>query len=460
VKAGWNDASLDAFRLTGDPLADRAVASLLQGWEDPASHEANLKALQQAFGGLRQLALNQDFNPLPETGPDSGPELGMMLASCATPPAWADLGKIERAEQLFRAGGVVSGIVFFCASLPEVYVVPDISTVLRATGNLEKLTDQRIRATSAMILSVLLPGGLRKAQGAGRPKVMKARFIHAVMRHLFLRASPETLLADGGPALVAPLADAVRSENVFRQALAHGWDPANAGVPCNQEEQAYTLLTFGFVYLRALRRLGLGYAPADEEAYLHLWNVVGHMMGIDSGLMAHTMDEAAALFDRLQQRARAKRLTEDPRPALGEALVASIEKSIPRAVLKPAAALLVRYLSSDTTARELALDKRYSTAARWLFGAGMGTIRLADALVRQVRPKFSLVRFVLRIAGYRLVHTVLTDSRNPIDLPETTRHEVNLMLAEWSSDEHAPRWLNVFEDYFTTKGNWSESIGV
>ena len=35
----------------------------------------------------------------------------------------------------------------------------------------------------------------------------------------------------------------------------------------------------------------MGLRAKDEEAYLHAWNVVGHILGIERSLMVETMDE-------------------------------------------------------------------------------------------------------------------------------------------------------------------------
>jgi hypothetical protein len=447
--AAWNDAQLDRQLRTGDNAADQALSALVATLPGGGVH-----ALHQAFGLLRPLTDNGALAAL-RAGPASA--MASALMSCDVLPPWADGAKITRAEQLFREGGVMSCVLFFCASLPEVYAAPDISALLHVTGNLEQATDQRIRATAAMILSVLMPGGLSKAGGAGRSKVFKARFVHAAMRHLFLRGDPAAL---AGHATLVPPLDQAACTSPFERAWRHGWDVARDGVPCNQEEQSYTLLTFGYVYLRSLRRLGLGLQHADEQAYLHLWNVVGSLLGIGDALLAHTMEDAEMLFDRLRQRAGRRVPGQDARPMLGGALVDTIEKSVAHPWLRPACALLVRHLCSDSTARQLGLDRRYRLPARLLFGAALAALRLADQAVRLVRPRFSLVRFALRIAGYRLVHAVLTDMRNPIDLPDAVRQEVNAMLDEWSSDDHAPRWLNQVERYLTTRQQWRASIGV
>lgn len=448
-KAVWDDAQLDRHLHTGDSAADQALSALVASLPGGGVH-----ALHQAFGLLRPLADNGALAAL-RAGPAT--PMASALISCDVLPPWADDTKIARAEQLFREGGVMSCVLFFCASLPEVYAAPDIASLLHVTGNLEQATDQRIRATSAMILSVLMPGGLSKAGGAGRSKVFKARFVHAAMRHLFLRGDAGALA--GRTASVPPLEPATGA-SPFERAWRHGWDVARDGVPCNQEEQSYTLLTFGYVYLRSLRRLGLGLPPADEQAYLHLWNVVGSLLGIGDALLAHTMDDAQTLFERLRRRAGRRLQGHDARPMLGGALVDTIEKSVARPWLRPACALLVRHLCSDDTARQLGLDRRYRLPARLLFGAALAALRLADKGVRLVRPGFSLVRFTLRIAGYRLVHAVLTDMRNPIDLPDAVRQEVNAMLDEWSCDHHAPRWLSQVERYLTTRQQWRASIGV
>ena len=65
--------------------------------------------------------------------------------------------------------GALSCILLFCASLPECYVVPDLSSVLHTTGQLEQNTEYRIRSTAAMIFPVMLHGGLSH-RGAGVPR--------------------------------------------------------------------------------------------------------------------------------------------------------------------------------------------------------------------------------------------------------------------------------------------------
>ena len=40
----------------------------------------------------------------------------------------------------------------------------------------------------------------------------------------------------------------------------------------------------------------------DVDAYLHLWNVIGHQLGLDESLMAQNASEATDLIDNIRRR--------------------------------------------------------------------------------------------------------------------------------------------------------------
>lgn len=128
-----------------------------------------------------------------------------------------------------------------------------------------------------MIFPVMMQGGLAQPEGSGVAQILKVRLIHACIRSLILRDSPADVMAQlgdqrnqTGAGVIAPLADAATGRISMHQSMAaHGWKVGEDGLPCNQEELAYTLLTFGYVFLRSMRKLGLGLSQADEEAFLH-----------------------------------------------------------------------------------------------------------------------------------------------------------------------------------------------
>ena len=381
-------------------------------------------------------------------------------------PAWADAARIERAETLFMDYGALSVTLLFCSSLPECYVIPDLAAVLHVTGQLEKHTEHRIRSTGAMIFPVMMKGGLTDPHGGGIAQILKVRLIHATIRNLILRGSPQDALSmlgaqqnTEGAGMVPPLPGLRAADDMHQVLFAHGWKTGEVGLPCNQEELAYTLLTFGYVFLRSMRKLGLGLPPADEEAYLHAWNVAGHVLGIERELMADTMIEAEMMFSAMQSRGRAGQLpnpalTPDPRPALGQALINAISRVIPFRAFKSFPLLMTRHLCGSASAQDLGLNGPVSGLPRLLFTLFMLVTGAIDWLVRRVVSDFSIARFLTRLLGYQLMTKLLMDQVRPLKLPKHILDRVDFMMEHWSNDPKAPGWMNSIEDRMTIKGSW------
>ena len=379
-------------------------------------------------------------------------------------PPWADRAKIERAEALFMDYGPLSCTLLFCASLPECYVIPDLSAVLHAEGQLEQHTDYRIRSTAAMIFPVMMKGGLGQPDGSGVAQVLKVRLIHATVRNLILRGSPSYAMAALGDQLhvasagvLAPLEnhadwDKTLKHSMHQVLLAHGWRVGADGLPCNQEELAYRLLTFGYVFLRSMRRLGLALSASDEEAYLHCWNVMGHVLGIRRDLLVDSMAQEEELLAQMQARGRAKPWLPDPRPALGAALMNTMENAIPIPVLKGFPVLMTRYLCGTVCAHEVGVSEKVSWVSYAFFALGMTVTRAIDAVIRWVLPEFSIARLITRVMGYHLMSRVLLDQTRPLKLPQHLLNQVTRAMSNCSDDAKASGWLNRIEDKLTQRG--------
>ncbi len=466
------DDLLDRAQFETDPLADRTIADILGPWQPPAPgvSVAEAESLYKPQWDRIDLvnavlatwndnaSLDQWPSRVPNLPPPIVDALKQYVDGARVLPDWADPVQIARAEAIFFDQGVLSCTLLFCASLPECYVVPDLAEVLHTTGQLEQRTDWRIRSTAAMIFPVMMRGGLTTPAGGGVAQVLKVRLIHAMVRNLILRASPQEALASRARGLAAaplPMLAALRDSRRMHHALfAHGWDMAR-GMPCNQEEQAYTLFTFGYVYLRGMRTLGLKLDEADERAVLHTWNVVGHLVGIRRELMVDTLDEAAALFERMQVRGRAELVPPDPRPALAAALFRNLAGVIPLRVAKPFPQLLCRRLVGRAAARDLAIDGPLPLASRLAFVLTMALVGLVDAVGRLFSPDFSLARVVTRVLGYHLLTKLLMDQTRPLKLPDGLLGQAHGVMQSWGSDRHAPGWLNALEDRFTMAGPWT-----
>jgi hypothetical protein len=452
-----------------DPPADDAVAATLGDWTpDEAGTAQRLRRADVLNAAARSWQDNAGVAAWRGDGvpADVAQPLQRYLAAAVQMPDWADPRRIARAETLFMDYGALSVTILFCASLPECYVVPDLAAVLDATGQLEERTQHRIRATGAMIFPVMMHGGLTSPGGSGMAQVVKVRLIHATIRNLILRASPEAALAkvrsansdaDSGGA-IPRLAGTNPADSMARALHVHGWDLEACAFPNNQEELAYTLLTFSYVFLRAMRRLGIAFTREQEEDYLHAWNVAGHFLGIRRELMVDTMAQAADLFARMQARGREKwarrAAPADPRPRLGAALMDAMESVIPEGPFRDFPEQLTRWLIEAQSARDLGLVGRVPWASRSLFVTVMGVARGIDTVARIAFRNFSISRFITRLIGYRLTCALLMSQTRDLSVPSVLRPGIRSLIAGWGQDSKAPRWMNTLEDRWTTPGQW------
>jgi hypothetical protein len=450
------DAELDQMQWTADPHADDAVAAIV----GTATGAERLRRIDELNAVIRTW---QDNAGVAGWRPGTGqPATGMAEAlqkyvSAAQPlPPWADPRRLARAETLFMDYGALSVTMLFCASLPECYVVPDLAAVLHATGQLVERAEHRIRTTGAMIFPVMMAGGLTQPDGSGIAQVLKVRLIHATVRNLILRASPDEAVK---AAKAIPALASVKPADSMSQALhAHGWDLQACALPNNQEELAYTLLTFSYVFLRGMRRLGIAFTPEQEEDYLHAWNVAGHFLGIRRELMVDTMKDAEALFERMQARGRAewakRKDAADPRPALGGALMGAMQSVIPDGPFKAFPVLLTRRLIEPGSARDLGINGRVSWISKFSFAALMISARGIDAVARLSFPDFSISRLITRAIGYRMTCALLMSQTRDLSVPAKLRPGIRSMIARWGEDPKASRRMNALEDRLTTPGDW------
>lgn len=438
-----------AMTQVADPLADRTIAAIAGPWSE-APDAPGLQRLAQATRLLAGWTTNAGlatWTAPASADPAVAQALRAYLDEAAHLPGWTRPADVARAEDVFMAYGPVSCTLLFCASLPQCYVLPHLAEVLHIAGQLEAHTEHRIRQTAAMVFPVMMKGGLLQDDGGGIAQVLKVRLIHATIRHLILHGAPEE--AEGR---VAPSAPARADLHAALQA--HGWDVDRQGLPCNQLELAYTLLTFSYVFVQGMRTLRLPLAPEDEAATLHAWNVAGHVLGIRGELMAETMAEAEAMFAELHAMAQTQVPAVDVRPGLGHALIATMARSIRVPVLRNIPVPMTRWLVGEATAHAIGADRPVGWLTWLLFRGGLGVVQAIDSVARVVAPRFSLTRMVTRAVGYHLLTRFLMDQTRPLALPLALVPAMQDTVAGWSHDHHAPRWVNWLEDRLTTGGAW------
>jgi hypothetical protein len=323
----WTDVLLDRMRQVGDKAVDDAVAAV---FDRGGVNEVN--------GILRTLVRNDQ--PVPKDLPK---ELQDYLAKTLTLPEWADMDKIKRGQQLFEKSGLLITLCLFCASLPSAYADAKAVKVLYLTAQLDTNARRRVMETGQFLLDACTVGGLDE-HGKGLRAIQRVRLMHAAVRHL------------------------IKARNDQQPGM---WNP-DWGTPINQEDLAATILAFWYVVGDPMRGLGVRVSRKDIDAYLHLWNVIGHMFGVCDEMRARDADDANALLDAIRQR----QFTASPEGQdMTRALLVLLDQLTPLRVFDETIPPLIRHLIGENTANLLLVPhsdrvdelRRLARIADWFF---------------------------------------------------------------------------------------------
>lgn len=323
----WTDEFLNDMRRHGDSLVDERVEAVL---ERGGVDEVN--AIMQTLVGNDQ--------PVPEGLP---PEIASYLAQSWPLPEWADPAKIKRGQQLFETWGVLITLCLFCASLPAAYAAANGVKVLYLTAQLDTNARRRVMETGQFLMDVLAVGGLDDG-GKGRRTIQRVRLMHSAVRNL------------------------IKLRNQQQPGL---WD-SDWGTPINQEDLAGTLLTFSYVVAEPMPRLGVRLPAADVDAYIHTWNVIGHLLGVCDRMLVHDAKDAAALVEAIRRRQfRASPEGQD----MTAALLKLLDELTPFHRFDDTIPPLIRHLIGEEAADMLLVPKsdrfdnlgRIESATKWVY---------------------------------------------------------------------------------------------
>jgi hypothetical protein len=367
----WTDAFLDGMREVADPVADGPVAAVLD--------RGGVDAVNTLMRTL--VRTNQ---PVPSELPE---EIRAYLIDSLPMPEWADPEKIKRGQEVFETWGVMIAMCLFCASLPSSYAAAKGVQVLHLTARLDKEPHRRVMETGQFLIDALNVGGLDE-DGKGRRTIQHVRLMHAAVRHLIKARSAQD------PGI---------------------WQ-ADWNTPINQEDLAGTLMAFSYIVADPLRRLGVRLSDEDVDAYLHLWNVVGHLLGIRDEMLVHDAADAAALVDAIRRR----QFKASPQgQELTRNLLDLLDQMTPGHRFDVTIPPLVRHLIGDETADLLDVPKsKFGRLARivdWFFVHILGRIE-GDL------PHSRLVSRLAPVLGREMLETLFTlqrgGERAPFDIPD------------------------------------------
>jgi hypothetical protein len=304
----WTDDFLDSKRLITDPLADAVVERMVAEKGDQESRN---------IFGLLIRNINTPIDQLPSYVQD-------YILQTNRLPTWTDQLKVKMAQEFFIDHGPKFMLFLYYKSLPLLYVCKNGAQVLYRTGRLMhdpqsmQAFTRRIGQTAQFLLDVMTPGELGPG-GQGIRSIQKVRLIHASIRHFV---------------------------------AAKDWSVELLGKPINQEDMAITLMSFSVAMSSALNQFGLYEPPERHEAFLHTWNAIGTVLGIDQDLLPDSVQEGNDLLQKILSRQAG---FSEQGKMLTQGLVKFAEESLPGALLDDTPEALIRYLVGNDLAIKLGI---------------------------------------------------------------------------------------------------------
>ncbi|WP_370961884.1 oxygenase MpaB family protein [Amycolatopsis sp. cg9] len=352
---------------TWDDEVDRLMAGVLDTGQVPAVNTA-----------LRSWVDNSD--PLPTGLPA---ELATYLQQVNRLPSWADAAKLRRAADFNRRKDTYLFMLYGLGSGIMSTVIPrEAKSVYWSAGG----ANMQDRAAKTFTFGYDL-SDLDAFQPSGQFVVTanKTRLVHAAVRHL-LPQSP------------------------------HWRAVADEQIPISNGDILVTFHSLGTYVHRKLLEWRVPMSAADEEAFLHQWQVAIHLLGVRDEFIPKTWAEADAQSTRvltplLSPTTEGKELAED---LLG--LTAQIDLGVTRGFLNE----FVRYVLSDAVGDWLGLPRDYAAAT--LVRTGWPAyIAFREGLLPIAPAGFYLFDQFIRAIAMLFLNKVSSPTTTPITIPTGNR---------------------------------------
>ncbi|MEV6643794.1 oxygenase MpaB family protein [Amycolatopsis sp. NPDC051371] len=366
ASAGGAAAGTDPWWVWDDEV-DRLMAGILDTGQVPAVNTA-----------LRPWVDNND--PLPGGLPA---DLAGYLQRANRLPSWADAAKLRRAADFNRRKDTYLFMLYGLGSGIMSTVIPrEAKSVYWSAGG----ANMQDRAAKTFTFGYdLADRNAFEPTGQFVVTANKTRLVHAAVRHL-LPQSP------------------------------HWRAVSDEQVPISNGDILVTFHSLGTFVHRKLREWRVPMSAADEEAFLHHWQVAIHLLGVRDEFIPQTWAEADAqstqvLTPLLAPTTEGKELAED---LLG--LTAQIDLGVTRGFLNE----FVRYVLSDAVGDWLGLPRDYAAAA--LVRTGWPAyIAFREGLLPIAPAGFYLFDQFVRAIAMLFLNKVTSPTSTPITIPTGNR---------------------------------------
>ncbi|GHF96911.1 MULTISPECIES: oxygenase MpaB family protein [Amycolatopsis] len=350
-----------------DDEVDRLVAGLVDGGRVPAVNTA-----------LRSWTDNDD--PLPSGLPD---DLDGWLRRVNRLPSWADPAKLRRAADFNRRKDTYLFLLYGLGSGIMSTVIPrEARSVYWSAGG----AAMQDRAAKTFTFGYdLSEAGAFEPSGQFVVTANKTRLVHAAVRHL-LPQSP------------------------------HWRAVADERIPISNGDILVTFHSLGTFVHRKLREWHVPMSAADEDAFLHQWQVAIHLLGVRDEFIPQTWAAADAqsaqvLTPLLAPTPEGKELAAD---LLG--LTAQIDLGVTRGFLNE----FVRYVLSNEVGDWLGLPRDYAAAT--LIRTGWPAyIAFREGLLPIAPAGFFLFDQFIRALAMLFLNKGTSPTSTPITIPTGNR---------------------------------------
>lgn len=365
----WTDEFLNKMRTIGDPKADLVIDSVYKQGQVDAVNDVLWK-------------LTKNDEPIPDDLPEV---VKTYLKETEMLPSWTDPEKIKKGEDVFLRYLEIPAIYLACGSLPVCYSLKNGVQVLWMTQQLRSHVHRRILETAYLVIEVMNVGGL-EPNGKGIRALQRVRLMHAAIRYLILLPPPS----------------ANTKSETFNDILMNAkWNP-DFGHPINQEDLAFTMLSFSYIPIRSLSNLVTTLSDEEKDAYIYAWCVAGNMLGLNQELLPSTYSEAEMLFSKILSRQQGEC---EQGIKMERALLAFLRKEmIPNWLfpLKFIPRLITRTVIGDETADVLSIRK-----TNWLenliIPVAAFFIRIIDRFQEKLYEDFPNTQVIGNWFSYRML---------------------------------------------------------
>ncbi|MBC8033172.1 MAG: DUF2236 domain-containing protein [Chitinophagaceae bacterium] len=249
----YNNDLLSARRSMGDPLADVLIQTTFKSTEYKVELRAWLDSLTD------NSVLSTDKTPFQQYP---------LVVQSQLLPVWAEKKQMARGTAFFNRYSDKIMSLLGLLSLPYCYAASRGAMVLYLSERMRADPQKRLLETAEFVWDVMDPDAFT-GKGRGFSSILKVRLMHAAVRYYTLASGK--------------------------------WDDS-WGMPVNQEDMAGTNLSFSLIVVRGLRKFGIAVSYDEQQAFMHLWNVIGSMLGVQEDLLPQEGKQAIQLEELIRER--------------------------------------------------------------------------------------------------------------------------------------------------------------